>query len=121
MYMTNLFEGFAQYLKRLNINPKYAAEQDLLLTAITLQPTTGGKPIEYSHGMYRFQIVRADPQQKWAVLKDVSYPDDKDQEMSDFPHALAPSPHAGKEYMVRGPQFDKLIAPRIATGGGGGF
>lgn len=117
--MANLFEGFGQWLQGMNIDPKHAADQSLILADVILTPENGAEPVHYK-GLSMFNIVKSDPKQRWAIIQDASYPDKKNRELSAFPHALAPSPHAGKKFVIRGDQFDKLVAPRMpATPPGG--
>lgn len=107
-------------MRSVGVNPKYSGEQHLLLANIVLQPEDGGQPIRYP-GMTMFRIIKVSPEQKWARIQDASFADKNDKEAADFPHALAPSVHAGKTFLIQGPDFDKLIAPRMPAGGMGGM
>lgn len=114
--MANLLEGFGQWLQGINVDPKYAADQTLILSNIILTPENGAEPIHYK-GLSMFRIIKSDPKQRWAVIQDVSHPDEQNPQLSAFPHALSPSPHAGKKFVIRGDQFDKLLAPRMPAAG----
>ena len=114
----NLLEGFGDWLKTINVSPKYGADQHILLANVTLDAEDGSEPIHYPQ-MTMFKIVKSDPNARWARIMDASTPDPKNRELSDFPHALGPSKHAGRTFLVQGKEFDKLIQSQLGATPGG--
>jgi hypothetical protein len=107
----NLLEGFGQWLTSLNIDPKYGADMPLLIA--DLEIIDNGRRIKYP-GLTLFNLVDFSKDQRWAKIKDVSYPDPHNKDIADFPSGISPSQNAGRTYLLSGKDFDRFIAPRLS-------
>lgn len=52
-----------------------------------------------------------------AKIKNVDFSDPANRKLGDFPQGFAPNNYAGREFLIRGKEFDKLLAPRTPPGG----
>ena len=118
----NFFEGFKNRIGDiLNINPKDVSEDYLdnfILPNPIIRTSDGNK--HKLQGNIMFKVIRRSPDA--VTIKDISYSDPKNKNLSDFPHGINASADAGKEYTISGVDFRSLLKwslPPSAPPGGG--
>lgn len=111
---SNLFEGFGSWLQTIGVDPKYGAEQPIVLANVILRTADGGRTIKYPR-LSMFKVLAFDPKERWAKIQDVNYPDQDNRNLASFPHGISPSDHAGQVFILQGKEFDKLIAPQVGA------